>query len=118
MPRELPLPPDAHGRPRALRCAADGQLLLLEGEEERLLPPGALPALFARYGRPLDDGLEPEAGGLDLDGGARLAPLAHRSPVDVLANHHFVLVRPAGAPLAIPAPLFVAALAALAAAGR
>jgi hypothetical protein len=118
MPRALPLPPDAHGAPRELRRAADGQLRLAQGEAERPLPPGALDALFARYGRPLAAGVQPAGEGLDLDGGDRLVPLAHRSPVDVVANHHFVLVRPGAPPLAVPAPLFVGALAALAGGSR
>ena len=69
-------------------------------------------ALFVRYGRPLEDEhpmLDPtiEVGVL------RVGRLRYRSPVDVIANDHFVLLRGSGPPLAMPGMLFAAAVAAL-----
>jgi hypothetical protein len=74
----------------------------------------AVAKLFARYGRPLEDPapeLAPEV--LLSDGVTRLGRLSHRAPVDVIANDHFVLVRAGTEPLAMPGPLFAAAVAAL-----
>ena len=76
-----------------------------------LLSRAAIEALFARYGRPLE---LPE---VVLDPvifveGAEVGRLSHRSPVDVIANDHFVL-RGGDDVLAMPGPLFAAAVAAL-----
>jgi hypothetical protein len=71
-------------------------------------------ALFERYARPLTD---PEVA-LDpvvtlSDGETRIGRLQHRTPVDVIANDHFVMLAPGREPLAMPGPLFAAAVAAL-----
>ncbi|MEO6954820.1 MAG: hypothetical protein ABI321_23675 [Polyangia bacterium] len=80
-------------------------------EKCSLLSRTAIEALFARYGRPLE---LPEVV-LDpviLVDGAEVGRLSHRAPVDVIANDHFVL-RAGAEPLAMPGPLFAAAVAAL-----
>jgi hypothetical protein len=70
--------------------------------------------LFERYARPLADpdvALDPV---LTLaDGVTRVGRLRHRAAVDVLANDYFVLVTTGREPLAMPGPLFAAAVAAL-----
>jgi len=71
-------------------------------------------AVFTRYGRPLDDpepALDPC---VELGDAVRLGRLRHRAPVDVIANDHFVLLRPSHEALAVPGPLLAAAVAALA----
>ena len=102
----------------------DGRLALWEepAPAALLLPPMALPAVFSRYGKPLDEDVEvPEAPALvvDLPGGAyrirplRFRPFGYLEPLDYL-----VLDRsrpgPGEGPLAAPAPLVAAALRALA----
>lgn len=77
------------------------------------LPVSAVEALFARYGRPLEQEaeLDPE---ITLDDGVtRIGRLRYRAPVDVIANDHFVRVRDGVDALAMPGPLFAAAVAAL-----
>jgi hypothetical protein len=91
-------------------------------ERARTLPPEAVAAVFRRYGRPLAVELAPLApdeprADLALEGGAagsvRVVEL--RMPVDVIANHWFVLEVPGEEDrLAVAGPLFAAALAALA----
>jgi hypothetical protein len=86
----------------------------------RRLPAAAIAALFHRYGKPLAAPLPPPAPDdqrveLTLDDGSAAAvrALEVRTPVDVIANHWFVLEPQGKEPLAIPGPLFAAALAAL-----
>jgi len=83
-------------------------------QQAERLPPGALEALFGRYGRPLD-GAEPELSPVvHLEGGAtRLGRFTFRAPVDVVANDYFLWCKAGAAPLAMPGPLFAAAVAAL-----
>ena len=87
------------------------------------LPAAAIVGVFARYGHPLEvpdgaDAAEPEAARVELtlaDGGRALLRLVRvRTPVDVIANDWFVLHPPGGEPVAMPGPLFAAAVAALA----
>ncbi len=78
------------------------------------LPRETVDALFARYGHPLD-----EAPVLDpivtfADGVTQVGRFRFRAPVDVIANDHFVLLRPDQEASAMPGPLFAAAVAALA----
>lgn len=76
------------------------------------LPPEAVEALFARYGRPLAEPPVLDPVRILGDGEGRLGLLSYRAPVDVIANDHFVLER-RGEALAMPGPLFAAAVAAL-----
>ena len=85
----------------------------------RAMPPATISGLFARYGKPLalppgppDD----DAVALTLDDGraATVRRLRLRMPVDVIGNDWFILETAGAAALAIPGPLFAAALAALA----
>jgi hypothetical protein len=93
----------------------------------RELPADAVAAVFRRYGKPLDArALLPPADDeppvddapraeLRLDDGraATVRALAVRTAVDVIANDWFVLDGAGDEPLAMPGPLFAAALAAL-----
>lgn len=85
----------------------------------RAMPPAAISGLFARYGKPLtlppgppDD----DTVALRLDDGqaATVRRLRLRMPVDVIGNDWFILETAGADALAIPGPLFAAALAALA----
>lgn len=78
------------------------------------LPREAVDALFARYGHPLDEApvLDPTV--TLADGVTRVGRFRFRTPVDVIANDHFVLLRPDQEASAMPGPLFAAAVAALA----
>ena len=79
-------------------------------------------AIFSRYGKPLAVPMPPEAADdqralLALPGGgaAGVRVLQVRAQVDVIANDYFVLEpRGDGDALAVPGPLFAAALQALA----
>lgn len=88
------------------------------------LPREAL-AVFRRYGRPLgprpdplqsehDSQYEPVTLPLDAARSATVRVLALRTTVDVIANDWFVLEAEPDEPLAVPGPLYAAALAALA----
>ena len=84
------------------------------------LPAAAVEALFARYGKPLAVELEPAQDGEPAaevarsEGGtARVRAARIRMPVDVIANDWFVWEVREAEPLAIPGPLFAAAVAAL-----
>jgi hypothetical protein len=82
-------------------------------DRARRLPVEVVAKVFDRYGRPLADDraeLEPV---VQLADGTQLGRLRHRAPVDVIANDHFVLVAPGQPALAMPGPLFAAAIAAL-----
>lgn len=76
-----------------------------------MLSRAAIEALFARYGRPLEFDVVELDPVIVIDG-AEVGRLSHRSPVDVIANDHFVL-RAGSEALAMPGPLFAAAVAAL-----
>jgi hypothetical protein len=89
----------------------------------RGMPPAAISGLFARYGKPLalPPGMplsppDDDAVALTLDDGqaAIVRRLRLRMPVDVIGNDWFILEIAGADPLAIPGPLFAAALAALA----
>jgi hypothetical protein len=82
------------------------------------LPVAAVVAVFARYGKPLAIALPDDGERRALDGDVTLRHLALRTPVDVIANDWFVLVRKNDEPLAMAGPLVAAALAALARASR
>lgn len=89
------------------------------------LPPPAVAALFARYGKPLEEALPPVAADerhLALDGegldGAIIRVLNVRTAVDVIGNDWFVLEARGAESLAVAGPLFAAALAALTRATR
>lgn len=85
----------------------------------RALPAAAVRALFARYGKPLavevaparvDD---PVAEVADEGGAATVRAVRIRMPVDVIANDWFTWERAGEETVAIPGPLFAAAVAAL-----
>lgn len=114
---------DAHGEVRStwLLCAA-GQLALWDepAPTAQPLPPAAVPAVFRRYGRPLDEQVVlPQEVFLEVPlpaGTARLRPLRFRPLGHVEPLDYLVLERSGAEPLAAPAPLVAAALRALAAA--
>jgi hypothetical protein len=84
-------------------------------EQVRALPAAAVAGVFARYGKPLALELPPmrdDDPRVIVDGGTVRA-VRYRMPVDVIANDWFVLEREGEEPLAIPGPLFAAAVAAL-----
>ena len=85
-----------------------------------MLPGSALAALFARYGRPLDEPPPPARAGepsLEVapsDGVvATVRVINVRTMVDVIGNDWFVLEVPGEPVLAMPGPLFASAVAAL-----
>lgn len=98
-----------------LLLRADGSVLIVEdGPTAVALAPGVLAILAGRYGRPPAPEVPPPARWLLLDGGARVATLSYRSPVDVIANDYGLLDAGDGSgPRMVPAPLMVAALRAL-----
>jgi hypothetical protein len=84
------------------------------------LPVAAVVKVFERYGKPLAIELpraqaDDQQAALELEDGcaATVRVLQVRMPVDVIANDWFVLEQPDAEPLAIPGPLFGAAIAAL-----
>jgi hypothetical protein len=84
------------------------------------LPAAAVEALFGRYGKPLAVELEPARDGEPVaevvraqGGTARVRTARIRVPVDVIANDWFVWEVAGEDPVAIPGPLFAAAVAAL-----
>ena len=87
------------------------------------VPPQAVLGIFSRYGKPLAVAMPPVTADdrralLALPGGGEgsVRVLQVRTQVDVIANDYFVLEGGAAGddPLAVPGPLFSAALAALA----
>ena len=85
----------------------------------RTLPVAAISGLFVRYGKPLALPAGPpdaDTADVTLDDGrpARVRRLRLRMPVDVIGNDWFILEVDGEDALAIPGPLFAAALAALA----
>jgi hypothetical protein len=85
------------------------------------LPAQAVATIFRRYGKPLAAAPPPAAPDdanvrLVLDDGATamLRALEVRTPVDVLPNDWFILEVTGAETLAVPGPLFAAAVAALA----
>jgi hypothetical protein len=88
------------------------------------LPAAVVTALFARYGKPLGEAPPPlEEGERHLpivDGAvaAVIRVLNVRTAVDVIGNDWFVLETAGAEPLAVPGPLFAAAIAALTRAAR
>ena len=88
--------------------------IVLALEDCARLPLPAVETLFARYGRPLEaEDVQLAPSRLLSDGQTTVGRLSYRAPVDVIANDHFVLVRPGEAARAMPGPLFAAAIAAL-----
>jgi hypothetical protein len=85
-------------------------------EQAGALPAELVLAVLRRYGRPLEMPPPPPAADdklVTLDG-ATLRRVRLRLPVDVIANDWFVLERAGETPLAVPGPLFAAALTAVA----
>jgi len=85
-----------------------------------MLPGPTLAALFARYGRPLDETLPPahaDEPRLDVavaaDVVATVRAINVRTMVDVIGNDWFVFEAPHADALAMPGPLFASAVAAL-----
>jgi len=99
---------------------AEGDALVLLHQGERLvLPDGALPAVMARYGKPL----APEVrlvvvAALDLPRGGVLRHVRHLARYDVIARDYLVLDAPAGEPACALATTVSGALAHLGRASR
>ena len=77
------------------------------------LPVVVVHGLFARYGRPLAEAAHLDPFVTLSDDVTRVGRLQYRAPVDVIANDHFVMIGPDGICVAMPGPLFAAAIAAL-----
>lgn len=70
-------------------------LLVVRATESLALPEGALDAVMARYGRPLDaDVTLVDVDALELDGGKRLRHVRHLARYDVIARDFLVLEAP------------------------
>lgn len=70
-------------------------LLVVRATESLALPEGALDAVMARYGRPLDaDVTLVDVDALELDGGKRLRHVQHLARYDVIARDFLVLEAP------------------------
>jgi len=84
------------------------------------VPPGVVLGIFSRYGRPLAVTMPAAAPDdqrhqlLGPDGAAVVRVLHVLGFGDVIPNDYFVLEPDAGEPVAVPGPLFSAALTALA----
>jgi hypothetical protein len=74
------------------------------------LAPAAVVAVMQRYGRPLEDGLEPDEPGLELAAGIRLRRLRFRAQVDADTRDWLVLDSDGAEPLAALAGSVAAAL--------
>jgi hypothetical protein len=83
---------------------------------ERALPAGALAAVFGRYGKPLEAAAPPpgEPGAHVSDGTTRVRVFQFMRWGDVEPQAYVLCERDGAEPLAAPAPLVAAALAALA----
>ena len=84
------------------------------------LPGTVVAAVFARYGRPLEEAPPPRGADErclplvgDGLGGAVVRVINVRTAVDVIGNDWFVLEADGAEPLAVAGPLFAAAVAAL-----
>jgi hypothetical protein len=88
----------------------DAGTLVLVTDEELPLPDGALEAVMARYGKPLEEGtsLVPVAA-LDL-GDRRLRHVRHLARYDVIARDYLVYERPDAEPLCALATTVAGAL--------
>lgn len=95
----------------------DHGLSLIDGRATMRLPTGALPAVMARFGAPLDpdERLAPVAA-FDLGGGARLSHVRHLSRFDVIARDYLVYEASGQEPRCALATTVAGALAHLAAA--
>src|SRR5687768_2650016 len=68
-----------------------GALVLVEGGEALALPAGALDAVMARYGAPIEASERLETvGALDLGGGRALRHVRHLGRYDVIARDYLV----------------------------
>jgi hypothetical protein len=85
--------------PIALRIEGD-EVLLVELQGARRLPPGAIEAVFARFAGELADDVAVPHPGVTLPGGARLRPLRHLAAFDVIARDYLVL-EPANGPATV-----------------
>lgn len=90
----------------------DGEVLALVSDEgTRVLPDGALDAVMARYGSPLEDQASVrEVASLDLGLGRRLRHVRHLARYDVIAKDWLVYERPGEEPLCALATTVAAAL--------
>jgi hypothetical protein len=86
-------------------------LWIVDDGESRVLPNGALAAVMARYGAPLDPA-EPvnEVGALDLGRGCTLRALRHLGRFDVIARDYLVYASPDAEPRCALAVTVAAAL--------
>lgn len=70
----------------------------------------ALDRVMARYGKPLEAGVEPGDPGLALEGGYRLRRLRYHATVDATGRDYLVWERPDSEPIAAVATMVTAAL--------
>ena len=73
---------------------------LVAGEVQGRLPVRAVEAVMRRYGRPLDERIEPDGPLLDLGGGRALQQMRYQAPVDADARDYLVWRAPGEDPLA------------------
>ena len=93
----------------------DDGLSLADGRATMRLPEGALPAVMARFGAPLDPNERlASVAVFDLGGGARLSHVRHLSRFDVIARDYLVYETPGLEPRCALATTVAGALAHLA----
>jgi hypothetical protein len=111
---------DDGARERTWLELVDGTLTLFFDDEGERSPvhPSLLDAVMKRYGRPLDDDVDPSGPRLSLDQGRTLSLLRHRARYDVIARDFLVYEAPGAEPLAELASSVSAALAHLVRATR
>lgn len=69
----------------------DGVASLVSATEKIALPPGALDAVMARYGKPLEPSSRlTDVAALDVGDGRRLRHVRHRALYDVIARDYLV----------------------------
>lgn len=106
------LAPDGAVQTSWVVVEGSGLSLVEPGEPERALPPGALRAVFRRYGRPLD--VPPAGARLALPDGDELVRFEFMPRYEVLPKTYLALVSADGPPLAELATAITAALSHLA----
>jgi len=103
--------PDGTLSPTFLR-AGTGALAIVSDEGELELPDGAIEAVMARFGRPLDLSERlVRVGALDLGGGRSLRHVRHRAIYDVIARDYLVYEAPGNEPICALATTVAGALA-------
>lgn len=94
---------------------ADDALVMVEGDESLIIPDGALDAVMARYGAPLElTERITEVARLPLADGTVLRTVRHLARFDVIARDYVIYDRPGAEPICAMATTVVGALTHLA----